>query len=340
MEYSAPVLPMKEMSVLLSEAAYQQADKLFAWFPFEFFPSYVLFDERWQKSPFLGRFLISNFKKGWFVYVFCGVNAAVFALWQYPSLLQLPSKPRSLFQAKRQRQGKSGSGSTRVPPKKRVMTIHDLNRDLKGANTDLLGSPVDQPVHWKTLDRHFLHSLDNIAQGRWWTILTGAISHRDLDHIGKNLISFISLASMAINRSVSNGQLFCVCLGSAVAGAAAQLWHYSRLVKRDRRGLGRRWIVSRGALGASGIVSGLSIAIAVAWPHSKVQMSVPLLRRPPTLPVWAVPVFSCVYDMWMLTNESSGIGHHAHLGGALFGGLYSFFAWRGSNLVGLSYQWW
>lgn len=220
------------------------------------------------------------------------------------------------------------------------MTIHDLTEDHKSVNKNLPGSPVRQPVHWKTLDRYFTHSLDNITQGRWWTMVTGAISHKDLDHISKNLISFISLTSMAINEGVSNGQLFCICLGSAVAGAAAQLWHYSRLVKRDRLQRGRRWIASRTALGASGIVSGLSIAIAVGWPHSKVQFDVPLLRRPPTLPVWAVPVLSCAYDMWMLTDESSKIGHHAHLGGALFGGLYSFFAWRGSNLIGLRYQWW
>ncbi|KAK3402146.1 hypothetical protein B0T20DRAFT_403592 [Sordaria brevicollis] len=321
------------MSDLLSKATLERVDRIIAQAPFTFCPDFLLFNEQWRRSPFLGRFLISNFKKGWFVYVFCGVNVAVFALWHCPSLLELPSKLRSFIRSASPQQAKNSSGrggSTRVPPKKRVVTIHDLPRAPISSNRTASGASLfGQPAHWKTLYQHFTHSLDNLAQGRWWTMVTGAISHNELEHIGKNLVAFVCLASIAIDCGVSNGQLIWISLGSAVAGGAAQLWHNSRLLENDRLLRARGVYVSYRALGASGIVSGLSVAVALCSPDSLVQLSVPFLRRPPTVPVWTLPVFSCAWDMWMLNDPSSRIAHHAHLGGALFGGLYAFIARRG-----------
>ncbi|ESA42223.1 hypothetical protein GE21DRAFT_9079 [Neurospora crassa] len=328
MEHTAPMLPMNELRALLSEVASQHADKVFAHYPFEFFPR-VVFDVRWQQSPFLGRYLISNFKKGWFVYLFCGVNAAVFAIWRYPSLLDLPSRLISSSQTKQQRQARSGRSSRGLGSN--VRTIHDLNRDQGGASSERFGSFLslqNEANHLQTLRRHFTISLDNTAQGRWWTIFGGAVSHQDLDHIVKNLTTFISVATIGINRGLSNGQLLCVCLGSAVAGSVAQLWHFTHKIERDRQSRRRGVIMTRYGLGASGIVSGLSVAVAVVFPYTQVQKFAGMLPMPLTLQLWTVPLISFAYDMWMLNDESSKIGHGAHLGGAIFGGLYSFFALR------------
>ncbi|KAK3342996.1 hypothetical protein B0H65DRAFT_428239 [Neurospora tetraspora] len=328
------------MRALLSEVASQRANKVFAQLPFEFFPR-ALFDARWQRSPYLGRYLISNFKKGWFVYLFCGVNAAVFAIWRYPSLLDLPSKLFSSFQTKQQPQGRGGRSSERSGRSSRglgnnVRTIHDLNRGQEDASSKRSGSFLslqNEANHLQTLRRHFTISLDNSAQGRWWTILTSAVSHQDLDHIVKNLTTFISVASIGINRGLSNGQLFCVCLGSAVAGSVGQLWHFAHKVERDRQSRRRGVIMTRYGLGASGIVSGLSVAMAMLFPYTPVQKFAGMLPLPLPLQLWTVPLISFAYDLWMLNDESSKIGHGAHLGGAIFGGLYSFFALRGLSLT-------
>ncbi|KAH7630435.1 hypothetical protein B0T09DRAFT_148536 [Sordaria sp. MPI-SDFR-AT-0083] len=326
---------MKELRALLSEAAQQHADKVFALYPFEFIPQ-ALFDARWRRSPYLGRLLIANFKKGWFVYLFCGVNAAVFAIWQYPSLLDLPSKLFSCLQTKQQRPAASGRSTKPRGLPSNVRTIHDLNMHQEGASSgqsESFLSLQNEAKHMQTLRRHLTISLDNLAQGSWWTMFTSAVSHQNLEHIGKNMLTFISLATMGINMGLSNGQLFCVCLGSAVSGSMAQLWHFVRKVEGDRQSRRQGIIQTRYGLGASGIVSGLSVALAVAFPYAAMRVDVPLLTIPPTVPLWVIPFGSFAYDLWMLGDDSSKIRHAAHLGGALFGGLYSFVAWKGLNFT-------
>ncbi|KAK1776116.1 hypothetical protein QBC45DRAFT_420405 [Copromyces sp. CBS 386.78] len=322
MEYTAPVLPMKELRALLSEAAWQKVDKVFALYPFEFVPQ-VLSDARWRRSPYLGRYLVTNFKKGWFVYLFWGVNVAVFAVWQYPSLLDLPSKLFSSSQTRQQRPAKSGRSSRRLPDN--VRTIHDLTREHEEASLNQAGL---QPLY-----RHFMVSLDNIAQGRWWTMLTSTVSHKDFSHLCKNMLAFIGVASIGINRGLSNGKLFCVCLGSAVAGSVAHLWHSAHKAKRARQNRRLGVIRTAPALGASGIVSGLSVAVAVVFPYETVHTGSGFLPIPLTIPLWTIPFGSFAYDLWMLGDESSRIGHAAHLGGAVFGGLYSLAAWRGLSFI-------
>lgn len=322
MDNLAQYPPVEELLAWLPSTALRHVDKVIAIYPFEFLPS-ALFDTRWQRSPYLGRYLVSNFKKGWFVYLYWGVNMAVFVLWQCPSLLDIPSKLFS-SSSSRTKQQRRERGLPR-----NVRTLRDLRREEKQGR-DVLWQPEARPLR-----RHFTLSLDNIAQGRWWTVLTSAVSHVDLDHVFKNMVAFVGAASIAINTGVSNGKVFSVCLGAAIAGSLGQLWHYEHKAKRDRQKHQLGVIRTTLSLGASGAVSGLSIAMAVLFPHAKTKSSLGFLPVPLTIPLWAIPFGSMAYDVWKLGDESSRIAHAVHIGGAIFGGLYSFVAWKGLTFTPL-----
>ena len=45
-----------------------------------------------------------------------------------------------------------------------------------------------QRKHLKYMDENYTLSSRNIAEGRWWTVITSAFSHYDLTHLGINMI--------------------------------------------------------------------------------------------------------------------------------------------------------
>jgi membrane associated rhomboid family serine protease len=81
-------------------------------------------------------------------------------------------------------------------------------------------------------------------------------------------------------------------------------------------------IVKHVGLGASGVVMGVTGAIACMAPKWKVYLFGVI-----PMPLWLFGVGAALYDTYFL-GANTGIGHSAHLGGAAFGVAYYFLRLR------------
>lgn len=77
------------------------------------------------------------------------------------------------------------------------------------------------------------------------------------------------------------------------------------------------------ALGLSGVVMGLGAALSLSMPTTRMtgMGAIPM-------PMWMVMIGYVVYDSARLGDQTSQVGHAAHLGGTAFGALYYWFALR------------
>ena len=156
---------------------------------------------------------------------------------------------------------------------------------------------------------NFLTSWDGLVSGRVWTLVTSAYSHYDLWHL---LINMFVLWSFGVVLERLWGrrmflQFYLVC---SVVGSLAHC-------------MTSAWILGqpgRGALGASGAVCGVLMAFALHFPKSRI-----LLFGIVPVPALVGVIGLAGFDVWGLINQSRGggfgIGHAAHLGGGLAGGL-------------------
>ena len=159
----------------------------------------------------------------------------------------------------------------------------------------------------RTLCRHFLFSKQAIQEGRYWTAVTAAFSQRNPKHILFNMVTLWSFSSVLVaSPLVSVGGYSALILGSAVASSAAWLYH---------SGL-RNEPAGHGALGASGIVSGVGAAAAFLQPSARF-----LLMGVVPAPLWALVGGYALVDSYFL-GANDNVGHSSHLGGFLFGAAF------------------
>tara|TARA_R110002072_G_scaffold25443_2_gene84955 strand:+ start:4572 stop:5243 length:672 start_codon:yes stop_codon:yes gene_type:complete len=174
-------------------------------------------------------------------------------------------------------------------------------------------------VLWKLADgsrdgialmvENFLTSWDGLISGRVWTLVTSAYSHYDLWHLVINMFvlwNFGAVLERLWGRRTFV-QFYLVC---SVVGSLAHC-------------MTSAWIIGspeQGALGASGAVCGLLMAFALHFPKSRI-----LLFGIVPVPALVGVIGLAAFDVWGLINQSRGggvgIGHAAHLGGGLAGGL-------------------
>ncbi|KAK7931623.1 hypothetical protein PG985_002335 [Apiospora marii] len=165
---------------------------------------------------------------------------------------------------------------------------------------------------------NFVLSIRNLRAGRWWTLLTHAISHRGLSHLASNMAAFHTFASIAM-------RLCDPLKGSAAAGGLAQVldWRYRQGDGMVLRRGNLQIIKSHQGLGASAITAGLAMAVTVLRPSMLV--SSPLLPSMP-MPMWVFGLYWFLYDWYELgTVPEDGmlVGHAGHLGGMVFGAVYA-----------------
>ncbi|KAJ0116853.1 hypothetical protein J7T55_010004 [Diaporthe amygdali] len=199
----------------------------------------------------------------------------------------------------------------------------------------------DSRAYKRAVTRHHEYMVDNytlsrknIAEGRWWTLLTSAFSHYDLAHLGINMLVLHSIASLGFSRAIGLGpvRMTILALGSAAGGSLGALYDYQQSAQA---GLPE----SRG-LGASGMVEGIMMATMLAQPRWP-MMVFPI---PVSIPYWGVVAAFVGYDMYRLYEErksgqrhvnwiGSYTGYAAHLGGAVFGTAFYFLAMRRGMLL-------
>ncbi|KAH9883849.1 hypothetical protein F4778DRAFT_615498 [Xylariomycetidae sp. FL2044] len=216
-----------------------------------------------------------NLRK-WVVWPFWAINGLVFAWW---ALAEGGSRKR-VYRV--------------IEP---ISAISDPSRLIRGRITPTLDY----------MYKNFTLTTENIREGRWWTLLSSTVSHRDPLHLLFNMISFNAMASCAVFTGLSVPTLLTLGVGSGIVSSTAQLLSPQMMNKEYAH-----------ALGASGIVSGFVTAMALARPYIPMQfMFIPI-----GVPLWVIALGYFAYDTYRLNDENSIIGHAAHVGGAGFGAIF------------------
>ena len=170
---------------------------------------------------------------------------------------------------------------------------------------------------WSLLAVNFMVSTNRLEHGLWWTLLTAAFSHQELWHFLLNMVVLWSFASV-LERLLGSRLFTVFYLVSAVVSSASHCLVSSFLLGDDRIA----------ALGASGAVSAVLIAFALAFPRNRI-----LLFGIVPIPALVGAGLFVAIDLWGLFAQTRGaalpIGHGAHLGGALAGAVLWALVLRG-----------
>ena len=165
------------------------------------------------------------------------------------------------------------------------------------------------------LNKYFvLHAYDTSPSPSW---LGCAFSHTNILHMGVNLFVWNNFANAI--WPLSRGHYAIIILGSALTSSAA--WVYDAQSKPS----------NHGALGSSGIVSGVMTTVTMFYPTVQASLFGIL-----PMPLWVLTCgfFALDYSL-MKSSGDSRVGHSAHLGGAAFGFLYySVFLRRYGGIFG------
>lgn len=157
--------------------------------------------------------------------------------------------------------------------------------------------------------QNFLTSWSGLLDGRVWTLVTSAYSHYELWHLFINMFVLWNFG-VVLERQWGRHRFLVFYLVCSVIGSLAHCMTSAWLMGT----------ADRGALGASGAVCGVLMAFALQYPKARILM----------FGIVPMPAIVCViamagFDVWGLINQTRGggfgIGHAAHLGGGIAGGL-------------------
>lgn len=172
---------------------------------------------------------------------------------------------------------------------------------------------VDSPF----MTENFLISWENLADGRWWTLVTAVFSHSSFLHIFVNMIVLNDFGTL-IERSLGSMRFLIFYF---LAGTVSSLSH--AVVSAFLIGE-----PSLPALGASGAVAGVVLIFAMLFRKHRI-----LLFGIIPVPALFGALLFIGLDIWGLTAQVGGgglpIGHGAHLGGAFTGIVWYFLFLRG-----------
>ncbi|EFA74990.1 rhomboid family protein [Heterostelium album PN500] len=167
--------------------------------------------------------------------------------------------------------------------------------------------------------KNFTLSTQNLRE-RPYTLLTAAFSHNDLQHFLFNMLGLYTIGGSLL--AATGTPLF---LGLYLGGAVFSSFIYCFLEQRkqqqllkQQRGMFSYQQVVRHGLGASGALSAAMVSFACMFPHSTF-----LLMGIVPMPAWAMVTLYMGYDFYHeYRHSNTGVAHTAHLGGALYGGLF------------------
>lgn len=168
----------------------------------------------------------------------------------------------------------------------------------------------------RALNTHFVHTPEDIKQGRYYTIITSAFMHGSIMHLLFNMVGLWSFGRLVV--SIYGASSFLVLyFGSIITGGLTQ--DYAWELKRES---------AVGAVGASGGVLGVFAAMACGMPRAPMSM----LFVP--MPMWVAAGLTVgisvggLQDRWLPT-----FGHADHLGGMAFGAFWWLVAMRRGRIL-------
>ena len=208
--------------------------------------------------------------------------------------------------------------------------VHFYSKFLRDKRND--------PILFTKYEENFVCSSHNYRQGRWWVLLTSSVAHNSLPHLGINMYVLYSLAP--ITMTLYGIPTFVALWGitSVTCGGAYIYWeeiNSRSVIKRwDSAGAAEknppsflgitpnaatRAIVDgqNGAVGASGVLSGMMTVLACRIPSASTQ----IMFIPISIPIWVTMAAAGGFSWLALANGAvAGLGHAGHLGG-MMGGL-------------------
>lgn len=224
--------------------------------------------------------------------------------------------------------------------------------------------------HQDFMQKHFIGNLTNLKEGRIWTLITPSFSHQEIGHLGSNmfamwLFGFNAYRVLNVAPLTGGPGFLALYLVGGIGAQVAQLgFQYLNgqtgppLTSKEQRAISsylkslqgnplrgpvtiedlprsmreRLSTADVSGLGASGSVMAITLASSCMFPWDRV---IAFGRQLP-LPIAAgIYVFSDAVGLTQ-TQVGGGIGHAAHLGGALVGLSYIRLIWRGRGPLPIS----
>ncbi|KAF9932879.1 hypothetical protein BGZ65_004290 [Modicella reniformis] len=168
--------------------------------------------------------------------------------------------------------------------------------------------------------QNFANSAQNLREGRVWTLVTSAFSHKDWFHVLLNMVVLLSFGD-PVWRMLGTRKFLAVYLGSAIASSLSSIGYnaymepYLRKIQNKTNSRPIHY-----SLGASGGIMGITTAFACVHPFSQYSLFFVI-----NMPAIALIGLFGAYEMYnVLTATTGRFDSASHLGGGLFGAGYYF----------------
>lgn len=162
-----------------------------------------------------------------------------------------------------------------------------------------------------------------LPQFKIWQVVTHLFLHGGIQHLFFNMMSLFFIGPM-IEHRLGMKRFFIFYFVAGIGGALLHIGYkyFSFYYGSDPGSI----IIP--ALGASGAINGLFVALAYLYPDVEMM----LLFFPMPVKAKYLAMITITADLlWGLSGMQTGIGHFAHLGGALFGFLLIWYWTKNSR---------
>jgi membrane associated rhomboid family serine protease len=160
---------------------------------------------------------------------------------------------------------------------------------------------------------HFVLTGQGVLDGRVWTLLTTCFSHLDATHLLLNLLG-LYVFGVPVRAVVGDKGLLKLYL---LGGLAASFAHVLANLANG---------TDAGAVGASGSVMAIAVVFAALFPQVTLLLNffIPIKAWLAVLLFIGIDLVGAfgVTGVDAVLSPGNNIAHAAHLGGALFGGVY------------------
>ncbi|KAG0310858.1 hypothetical protein BGZ99_010512 [Dissophora globulifera] len=172
--------------------------------------------------------------------------------------------------------------------------------------------------------RNFTDSAQNLREGRIWTLLTAAFSHKEWYHIILNTMVLLSFGD-PVWLMLGTRRFLAAYLGSAIASSLSSIGYYSYMEPYLRKLQHKpKSNTAHFSLGASGAIMGITTAFACVHPWSQYSLFFVI-----NMPAVALIGLFGAYELYNVLSTNTGRFDSAgHLGGGLFGAGYYFLRLR------------
>jgi membrane associated rhomboid family serine protease len=165
----------------------------------------------------------------------------------------------------------------------------------------------------RNFKKHFVLSLENIREGRYYVMITSSFAHANGPHLLFNMMGLWGFGTTMVQIfGVKHFAL--IWMGSALVGSVLQLGYWQ---KTERRG------IKHEAVGASGALFGIMSALSVIFPRLPVALIIIPMSLRTCMALSVALSLGAINQGWL-----PSLGHVDHLGGMAFGFLYALVALR------------